>query len=168
MQKIIKIMNLLIICAVLFTIFYYNKNHKLQKQDIKKSYNHPGAVYFPYSVFNSTKESDLLYETLNGDSINLIYFRDTRPEEYRIKFEKAYYDTDLRHSYNYMSMYSPKSEEIKCADGTQNCLIYFFMRYCAPSRAVMCIINPKTKEIMPVPHGTAEQLIQFLEKHKNW
>ncbi len=168
MQKIIKIMNFLIICAILFTIFYYNKNHKHQTQGVKKSYNHPGATYFPYSVFNSTKESDLLYEIMSGDSKNLIYFRDTRPEDYRIAFEKLFAQHAMNPYYHYVSMYSPKSEEIKCADGTQNCMIYFFMRYCAPSRAVMCIINPMTKEIMPVPYGEPEQVIQFLEKHKNW
>lgn len=168
MEKIIKIMNLLIIVAVLGTIIYYNSNDKLQKQEIKKSYNYPGATYFPYVVLNSTKESDLLHEALVGETKNLIYFRETRSEEFRVAFEEAYYSGDLRTHYNYISLYSPKSGEIKCVDGTQNCLIYFFMRHCSPSRAVMCIINPTTREIMPIPNMEPQQIIQFLEKHKEW
>lgn len=168
MQKIIKIMNFLIICAILFTIFYYNKNDKLPKQHIKKSYNHPGAVYFPYSVINGTKEKDYFYKQMNGQNKQLIYIIDNHSQEDRDEFQQQLLANKLINSYTYVPISMPKAGEIKCVDGSQSCFVYFFMQRCSSRNISMCIINPKTKELLPVPDMPVSKMIEYLQRNESW
>lgn len=168
MQKVIKIVNLLIICAILFTVFNYNKHIKTQKPKVKKSYNYPGAVYFPYTVINSTKESDSLYKYINGENKYFIYIIDNYSKDDRYNLQNKFYENNLQTYYEYVPMGMPRAGEIKCADGTKNCFIYYFTQRCVNRNVSMCIIHPKTRELLAVPKMTTDQMIEFLIKHKEW
>ena len=168
MQKVIKIMNFLIIAAILVSIYHYNKNNVSRSGSSAKTNSLAGSVQLPYIVLSSTKRHDYLFDALFGQKKNVVIFSDLYYDDFKRQLERPFYGQKLDVYYNYMPVMSPKGEAMKCEDGTQNCFVHFFLKHCPPSVATVCVVNPVAKSIIPLKTNEPEALLQILDKYKNW